>query len=142
VRPGTVILALLIASGGASFAAEPSIAIPKVVAEGLAAYAAGGPEEAVKVWTTGGPSEGNETVISQAGSMKQLEGYYGKYTGYQVIGGRDLSPVSRLLYLQLDYEKGPVFCSFLLFKAAADWIVTGKIVMNTDPAIVLPEKYR
>jgi hypothetical protein len=143
MKGGAVVLAALLATAvGPTIAAEPTVAIPKVVADGLAAYASGGPEEAVKAWTKGGPSEGNEAVIAQAGSMKQLESYYGKYVGYQVIGSRELTATSRLLYLQLDYEKGPVFSSFLLFKPAGDWIVTGKIVMNTDPTIVLPEHLR
>ena len=36
---------------------------------------------------------------------------------FEIISTRDLAPKTRILYLVLDYEKGPLFAKFVVYRS-------------------------
>ena len=98
--------------------------LPSVITAGLEAYKDKGPEEAVKTWIKGSPIEGSKEALSQANALRQIQDFYGSYQAFEVIGTRDLSPRTRILYLVLDYDNGPLFAKFLVYKTGQTWILT------------------
>jgi hypothetical protein len=94
------------------------------IERGHKAYKNEGPREAIVAWTQGGPMEGNKEALSQANLLVQIQEYYGTYSGYTVVENVRISDTTRILYLTLDYQHGPVFSYFLVFrKADGSWIV-------------------
>ena len=54
--------------------------------------------------------------------MKQIEEFYGKYEGVRVAKSVALTETSELTYVQMDYEKGPLYAKFHTFKTKNGWI--------------------
>ena len=115
-----------------------TIDVPDVIIKGLDAYPLEGPEAAVKTWIRGGPIEADSQALANAGSFKEVEAYYGRYLGYQFISAKHLTVSTKFVYLQMNYEKGPLFVRFLCYWTGSSWVVTGRFVFNTDPQQVLP----
>ena len=113
--------------------------IPKIIKSGLSAYKSNGPEAAIAEWIKGSPFEGSKDAMSQANLFKQVETYYGKYMDYQPIAVIKLTPTTKIVYLSMNYETGPVFCKFLIYKTQDSWILSGKFNFHTEPEQVLPE---
>ena len=106
---------LLLASGQYIHAhASQSVSeeIPKIVQFGLETYKSEGPEAAVKAWLKGGPIEGNRDA---ANILRQAQGLYGSYRGCEVIHMQDISASVRVVYLTLNFERGPVFSRFIVY---------------------------
>jgi hypothetical protein len=82
-------------------------AVPPVILAGLAAYKDKGPDEAVKAWIKGSPMDGNKEALGEGDALRGIQGFYGAYQEFDFLSTRDLSPRSRVIYLVLDYEKGP-----------------------------------
>ena len=86
--------------------------LPHIVASGLKAYKDGGPDEAVSSWIRGSALDGS----SQANLLHQIQGVYGAYRTFDLIGTRQLGSRTQILYLTLDFDKGPVFAKFVVYK--------------------------
>jgi hypothetical protein len=112
-------------------------AVPPAVLAGLDAYKNKGPEEAILAWVKGSPMDGNKDALSQANILRQVQDYYGAYQGFEVSSTQDLSPRSRVIYLVLDYEKGPLFAKFLVYRAGQSWMLTS-FTFNTKPELIFP----
>jgi len=65
---------------------------------------------------------------------------YGAYTGYQAIKVKVISKTAKMVYLSMDYEKGPLFASFLSYKSGDKWILTS-FTFNMKPEVVLPNNF-
>ncbi len=113
------------------------ILLPPVIAAGMDVYAIEGAESAVKTWVKGGPLEGDPKVLNSVQAFDEVEKFYGRYEGYHLVSQRNLTPTSKLIYLQMDYEKGPLYVRFLCYLAGEKWVVSGRMVLNTDPDAVL-----
>ncbi|MBZ5648073.1 MAG: hypothetical protein LAN37_12705 [Acidobacteriia bacterium] len=111
--------------------------LPKIILSGIAAYKAEGPEAAVKAWIKGSPIEGSKEVLSQANVLRQIQDFYGPFKGFQLIRSKNLSSNTRVIYLNINFEKGPVFAKFLVYRAEQDWILTS-FLLNTNPDLILP----
>ncbi len=98
--------------------------LPAVIVSGLDAYKSKGPDEAVKAWIKGSPIEGSKDALSQANSLRQVQDFYGAYQSFDVVGTRELSPKTRILYLVMDYESGPLFAKFVVYRTEHGWILT------------------
>jgi hypothetical protein len=118
---------------GANRAAE----LPSVVLSGLEAYKAKGPEEAVMSWVKNGPLDGDKDALSQANVLRQVQTFYGSYESFDVISSRDLTQRVRIVYLVMNYEKGPLFGKFVCYRSDREWMVTN-FVLNTKETAVLP----
>ena len=111
--------------------------LPPVILSGLDAYTLEGAEAAIKAWIKGGPNESDTTLPILTETFSQVEKTYGRYLGYEVISVKNLTASSKLIYLQMNYEKGPFFCRFLCYKHAESWIVSGRLAFDTDPQKIM-----
>lgn len=108
-----------------------------VLQAGFDDYALQGAEGALKTWAKNGPLEGDPKILESAHIFHEVEKYYGRYTGFHVIQKKELTPVSRLIYTQINYEKGPFFARFLCYFTGTQWVVAGRLVLDTEPDRVL-----
>ena len=111
--------------------------LPAIVVAGLEAYKNKGPEDAVRAWIKGSPIDGNKEALTQANSLRQIQDFYGAYQTFEVISTRDLAPKTRILYLVLDYEKGPLFAKFVVYRSDQGWILTS-FNFDTKEGAILP----
>lgn len=111
--------------------------VPKIIDSGFDAYKATGPDDAIKAWLKGSPIEGSKDAMSQANVLRTVQEYYGAYRSWDFVSTRNLTPSTRILYLVIDYEKGPLFGKFVIYHADPGWIVTS-FTFNTNEASVFP----
>jgi len=112
-----------------------------IILSGLQAYKDKGPDDAVKAWIKDSPLDGNKDALTQANNLRQVQDYYGSYRGYEVIGSKDLTAKIRIVYMVLDYDKGPLFAKFVIYRADLGWILTN-FLFNTKEDAVLPTAVR
>ena len=93
--------------------------LPHIVASGLKAYKDGGSDEAVSAWIRGSVIDGS----SQANLLHQIQGLNGAYRTFDLIGSRQLGSRTQILYLTLDFDKGPLFAKFVVYKTEQGWIL-------------------
>lgn len=129
-------LIFLSLSTALAFAVD-DVPLPEVILTGLQAYSMKGPEAALNAWTKGGPLENDPKVLGSVRVFQEVEKYYGRYNGYNLIRQKKLAPNSKLIYLQMNYEKGPLFIRFLCYFSGDQWVVSGRLVLNTEPDEVL-----
>ena len=101
------------------------------------AYKSKGPEEAVKAWIKGSALEGSKEALSQANGLRQVQDYYGSYESFEVINIRSISKKVRIFYVTIDFEKGPLFAKFVVYRADQGWILTS-FNFNTKEELILP----
>lgn len=111
--------------------------IPRVILAGMDAYKTDGPEAAIKAWLKGSPIEGSRDALSQANIMRQVQDYYGTFKAFELISSKSLSPSNRIFYLSLNYEKGPLFAKFLVYRSQDSWIVVS-FNFNTKEEVIIP----
>jgi hypothetical protein len=111
--------------------------LPQIISSGLEAYKQKGADEAVKAWIKGSPVDGSKEAMSQANNLRRVEDFYGAYRTAQMIGVRPLSKNTQIYYFELDYEKGPLFGKFIVYRSGDGWILTS-FTFNTDPGVIVP----
>jgi len=115
--------------------------IPEIITNGLTVYKASGAEAALVEWLKGSPVEGQKDALSQSNILKQVETYYGPYKDYSLINIKDITDTAKIVYLQLNYENGPVFAYFVVYKkGGGGWIITS-FQFHTEPMAILPPDY-
>lgn len=112
--------------------------VPKAVAAGFALYKTDGPEKALKAWIKDGPFDGRKEALAPAEILTQIETFYGGYKGYQLLHSVSVGETVRLLYMLLNFEKGPGFACFTVYKTEKDWVVSN-LDFNIKAEILLPE---
>ena len=113
------------------------VEVPKIILSGLEAYKTEGPEAAVKAWLKGGPLEGSKEALSQANVLRQIQDFYGAYKTFDIVQSKNLAPSVRVVYLTLDFEKGPLYAKFVAYRTDKDWILTS-FDLNTKAEVILP----
>ncbi|HEX4004856.1 MAG TPA: hypothetical protein VHX60_01650 [Acidobacteriaceae bacterium] len=127
--------ALLVAPG---FAQDANTPVPKILIAGFDAYKMGGPGEALRAWLRGSPNEAGPEATAQFAVLRSAQELYGPYRGFEVVAARQVSPSTRIVYMTVDYDKGPLFAKFLLYRAEPQgWIVTN-LLFSTNDTEVLP----
>lgn len=116
-----------------------SAELPDAIIKGMTAYGESGAEAAIQSWLTGGPMEGDQDALGQASILLQIEGFYGKYIGFDSIKEVEITPSSRIQYIQINYEKGPLFTYFLTYKKGTEWIVIN-FKFHTEPDSIFPSE--
>jgi hypothetical protein len=131
---------LLLALGQNVFAGDPQRSaddVPKILLSGFEAYKVQGPDAALKAWIKGSAIDGSREALSQANNLRQIQDFYGPYKGFHVIQTRNLTPSTRVVYLTVDFDKGPLFAKFTLYQAESGWIVVN-FIFNTKEEVILP----
>jgi hypothetical protein len=120
-------------------ASSPAVEdVPKIIQFGLETYKSEGPESAVKAWVKGGPYDGNRDVAAgQTSILRQAQVLYGTYRGYEVIREQDISASIRVFYLTLNFERGPVFSRFIVFRSEQGAMITA-LTFSVKPEDIVP----
>jgi len=135
-----VLLTLLLTTPLARAADAPAPApatATDVVLSGLTAYQEKGAAEAITAWLKGSAMEGSKEALSQASQFERIETFYGKLTGWEVLREQPIAATSTLLFVSMNYEKGPIFARFHLYRGAAGWMIAN-FDFNTKPEAVMP----
>lgn len=134
-----LLLAPLVSGAQISSSKEKGVGegLPPIVVLGLEAYKSNGPEEAVRTWIKGGSLDGSEEALSQANVLRQIQEFYGAYRAFEIVSTKDLSPKTRVVYLVLDFEKGPLFAKFVVYRSGQGWVVA-YFNFNTKEELVFP----
>ena len=114
-----------------------SESLPPIVVLGLEAYKTNGPEEAVRTWVKGSGIDGTKEALSQANALLQAQEFYGSYRAFEIVSIKDLSPRTRVVYLVLDLEKGPLFAKFVVYRSGQAWILA-YFNFSTKEELVFP----
>jgi hypothetical protein len=134
-------LCLLSFVGQATSQPRASEGVPAIITQGCEVYATDGREAAVNAWASKGPLDGDQAGLQKITDLLgQIEAYYGKYAGFDRIKLVHLAPKSQIAYMTLNYETGPLFCRFALYKSATGWVVTNAN-FHTEPTQILPPSY-
>jgi len=115
------------------------MALPPVVAAGFDAYKATGAQAAFVAWLKGSPLEGDKQAQSQSATLVQIESFYGKFVSAVPLGMYEPGPGTTLVYVQMKYEKGPLFAKFLTFKTGEKESIVS-LKFNTEPDAILPSE--
>lgn len=135
-----ILVFLLVVACTAPMPAVAGDEVPGIVISGLNAYKSGGAEAAMKAWLKGGALETSVETLSQANALKQIESIYGPYIGYEIIEAKDVTKTSKIVYLSLNYQKGPVFARFMAYRSGNKWILPD-FDFNTKAYQILPASF-
>ena len=113
--------------------------IPPVILAGLNAYRSGGAVAAIKEWFIGSALEGEKVDMSQASSFQRVESLYGSYAGFDLIRIVTLTPKTKLIYLEMNFQKGPLFANFHCYRAKSGWVVAS-LNFHTEVERVIPKE--
>ena len=111
--------------------------LPSIIISGLNAYKDKGPEEAVRAWIKDSAIDGSKDALTQANNLRQIQDYYGAYRDYEVLSIKEITPKTRVVYLVLDFDKGPLFAKFLIYRPDQVWILVN-FIFNTKIESILP----
>lgn len=112
--------------------------VPKIVVDGLNAYKTSGFTEAFNVWLKGSPMESDKTTtMNLKGGFTQIETLYGKMIGYDILKNIKISSTTKRVYLEVNYEKGPLFVYFDCYNSARGWIIP-MMKFHTEADKILP----
>ncbi len=109
-----------------------SAALPEFISSGLNAYERGGVVAMMRFWLRDSPIEGSDQVLSQQNIIKEAEEFYGEYDTSQIIHIRELTTKTLIIYLAINYKRGPLFGRLVVFKTThehlrhvkSDWVLT------------------
>lgn len=117
--------------------AEPNSPIPPIVQAGLAVYASGGADPALSVWRKGGALDNEKSSEDHLDELKHWEKSIGHYKSYELIETKDIGTASKVFYLAMNFERGAVYASFVVYKTRKDWVVQS-MDFDTKPEEILP----
>ena len=113
--------------------------VPPFIAAGMAAYRDEGLDAAMKIWLKNAPQgpSGSEKSNADLLIAAPQQYQYGRFRQFDVASVRQLSPSTRIYYLILNYDNGPVFARFIVYRTADHgWILNSyKFDINMDNII-------
>jgi hypothetical protein len=72
-------------------------------------------------------------------ALRQAADKFGAFKDFDVLGMQEISPRVRNYYLVLNYERGPLFAKFAMYRSEdAGWVLLG-LTLDFDSAKVLPQ---
>ena len=120
-----------------SAARDENNEIPEVVLAGLDAYGRRGPVAAVDEWIKRGPipKESTRGIIEV---FRDLQIRYGGYEGYELIDIEEITTVSKVVYIQMNFQNGPIFLKCFCYHNDVGWIITGNLQIDSNFEAILP----
>ena len=113
--------------------------VPRIVVDGLEKYQFSGAAVAVPVWLQFAGPRIQERAAGYIDALREAEDYYGKFVGYHVVDMQKLTPATSVVYLVLNYERGPLFARFRVYEYKNTQYVTEFATALTVEA-VFPER--
>ena len=129
---GLVLAAIL---STCAVAAPDSGRLPPILRSGLTAYKADGAQAAINAWIIGSPIAMSEQPQREVRALRRLEEQFGAYQDFHVVRVVAVSPTTEIVYLQLDYLRGPGFGKFLVYQTKDAWNVV-TFAFGDDPEVV------
>lgn len=128
---------ILLNIGAAESAKELRLSVPNTIVNGMGDYGFQGAEAAVKAWVKGSTLEGSPEALIQVNNLKQVESMYGKFQSYHIIQVQGLTPLTVVVYLSINYERGPLFARFIAYRLKDSWILP-EFSFSTKPEAIFP----
>ena len=100
---GTFLVAFSICLFSTSVYAETT-SLPKIISNALEKYQKEGADQLIPNLLIGSPIEGDKNALSQANLIRQIETFYGKYLGTDLVEAVDVSPTTTFIYFVMNYE--------------------------------------
>lgn len=144
MRVAALLLCLSLLPGGVLLAAAPQAPstsraigdVPPIVLAGMRSYKQDGPDEAMRVWMHGSPLENSEQSASQVQVLHNMQTTFGAYLGFDVVRTQNVSPTTEVLYLAINYDRGPLFARFVMYRGNLGWLVSAlSFDMNVDSVL-------
>ncbi|WP_058187485.1 hypothetical protein [Terracidiphilus gabretensis] len=109
--------------------------IPQNILDGLDALRHDQPDQVESSWKKGALANLDGISFSLRNTKDEL----GEYHGFDLVSLQDISPRIRVIYIALNYERGPQFKKFVTYRNSTGWVVLEPIInLNTaDMASVL-----
>lgn len=117
--------------------AESAPPVPKVLEAGFDAYRAGGPDEALRVWLRNSPLEGTQEIGKADQALHAAQAQFGQWRRFDIVSDHTISRSTRVIYMTLDFDKGPLFAKFVLYRTEPGYIVTS-VAFSPNDTDVLP----
>lgn len=121
-----------------TWAADAPPSAKGLVEAGVKAYVGGGAKDALRVWLKGSALEGNPQALTQANVLTQIEEFYGKPIGLDVVREQEAGPRARVIYFSINFEKGIAFGVLQAYRNPAGLWITTQFNFNTDALKVFP----
>lgn len=121
---------------GICLAEDPYLLAPPVISDGFKKYKMKGLVDALKEWNHPAIRSKNDSLM--VNSFKNAEKTYGKFQDFDVVDYIELSRRNALVYVIINYEKGPLFILFTVYYPDNKWIVS-RISASLDAKDVFPE---
>ena len=129
----------LVILAASSFAAHGQASTPRALFEaGGNAYLKDGGTAAMKAWLAGSGLEGNTQANSQANTLRQIEDFYGKPEGFEIISESSVSERVKMVLAVMHYQKGPLFARAQFYKLSAGGWVSSEVKFHTEAAQIFP----
>jgi len=145
MRKLAAVLLLLCAFSVRSFTQVPEhdesrrhIDVPPPVFLGLIAYRDKGLDAAVQAWIKDSAIQEHNEPLPQVDALRQASRYYGVYRNFEILGSQDPSQRVRTVYLVMNYDRGPLFGSFLCYRSEDHGWVVLNFDFNVRPEVILP----
>jgi len=113
------------------------LGIPPVITQGLDAYRNTGLDQAFRAWMRNSPLRWTPSI---AAPLQEAQQEFGAFSSWELIDIQGISPHTRVVYMVLDYERGPVFAKFLAYDTSQQgWVLTS-LRFSMDPDAILPPR--
>ena len=115
---------------------NPKAALAPVITAGLEAYRNVGIDQAFRAWLRNSPLHWDPALAAPLHSAQEQ---FGPFQDWDVIAVRGLGSTTRIVYLVLDYQDGPAFAKFVLYRTEQQgWIITNLKFSLEEDAILPP----
>jgi hypothetical protein len=113
-------------------------AVPPFISVGFNEYARYGPEPAWSAWKIDYGDKQAEKKASFLDAAKGVEKRYGRMVGFEPIYTNEITPSYKNVYVLWRFEKAPLFCLFVCYRAKEDWRIMD-FLFSDDPRVYLPK---
>ncbi|MDB6030158.1 MAG: hypothetical protein JWM16_496 [Verrucomicrobiales bacterium] len=115
-----------------------SYPLPDIIKKGFALYAKGGGAPTVEAWRQGGGADLERHLSYQTQGLKQLATPLGNYKTFEVVESKGIGSRSRIYYISIQFERGAIFSSFLVYNTSGtDWVIQ-RVLFNNAPESIMP----
>lgn len=111
--------------------------VPRVVLDGFDAYRKSGLRAGLDAWLKTSPVAATVNLEQMMSALSQIEGLYGRMTGYDVLRVVHVGTRVRRVYFVVLYEKGPLYGYIDCYQTSQGWVVPG-FLTNAQPGVILP----
>jgi hypothetical protein len=115
--------------------------LPEPIIAGLEAYSKDGCNAAVDVWLKNSVMDRVPGARGQLAQIAQVEEFYGRYEGYELVRDSMLTPRLVRYYLAIYYERGPLWVYFDIYEKKDGSFLITEVQFNTKANLILPSDF-